>query len=544
MKRIIVEGIPKDVDENCTAEDVLKLLETEIDLPVAAVIDGKEVSLNEKIGEGKNISFLDRLHLPGYWVYLRSLSFLFIIAVKEIYPDAKVKIIHSMNNEIFGRILYNGEIDYKRIEKKMWDIVQADEYIEKVRVPKKLAQKIFDRQNMEDKNKLLSHAVDYEIISLYYSCGIYDYFYGPMIPSFGYIDKFKLESFEDGFLLLLPRVYNPEEEPTHWDIPKLRQVYNEMEIWAGILGIDSVGELNKRVELGKLQEIVLISEGLQEKKISDIADEIKDHIDRTKLILIAGPSSSGKTTFSNRLAIQLRVLGILPKAIAMDNYFKSRESLSKEGDEVMESVEAVDVEALQKDLLTLLAGGEINLRVFDFIEGKQKTTEERYSLKENSIIILEGIHGLNEVTTSMIPKDQKYKIYVSALTPLNLDDHNSIYVSDLRLMRRIVRDHNTRGHDAIATLKQWNHVRRGEEKNVFPYQEEADVMFNSSLIYEMIILKDYLLPLLEEIPVNHDTYLDAQRLIRLLGFFEAKQTDVIPKNSILREFIGGSCFDV
>ncbi len=544
MKKVIVEGIPKDIDENSRAEDLLELLDHKIDLPVAAVIDGVEVSLNEKIGEGKNISFLDRLHLPGYWVYLRSLSFLFIIAVKEIYPKTKVKIIHSMNNEIFGRVEGQGDIDYKKIEKKMWEIIKADEYIEKVRVSKVLAREIFENQGMDDKNRLLDHAVDYEVISLYYSCGLYDYFYGPMIPSFGYIDKFKVEAFGDGFLLLLPRVYNPEEEPTHLDIPKLRHVYSEMERWAGILGIDSVGVLNQKVNLGKLQEIVLISEGLHEKKISDIADEIKNHIDRTKLILIAGPSSSGKTTFSNRLAIQLKVLGLSPKAIAMDNYFKSRESLAEEGDEVMESVEAVDVDALQSDLTTLLSGGEINIRVFDFIEGKQKITEERYSLKENSIIILEGIHGLNEATTSMIPKEQKYKIYVSALTPLNIDDHNSIYVSDLRLMRRIVRDHNTRGHDAVATLKQWNHVRKAEEKNVFPYQEEADIMFNSSLVYEMIILKDYLLPLLEEIPMDHDIYLDARRLIKLLGFLEGRQTEVIPKNSILREFIGGSCFDV
>lgn len=544
MKKVIVEGIPKDVDDDCTAEDLLELLDQQVDFPVAAVIDGKEVSLNEKVCEGENISFLDRMHLPGYWVYLRSVSFLFIIAVKELYPTAKVKIIHSMNNEIFGRIQREGEIHYGKIEKKMWEIIEADEYIEKVRVSKTLAREIFRKQDMEDKNRLLDHAVDHKIISLYYSCGLYDYFYGPMVPSFGYIDKFKVEAFEDGFLLLLPRIYNPEEEPSHWDIPKLRHVYSEMEKWAGILEIDNAGILNQKVHHGKLQEIVLISEGLHEKKISDIADEIKNHIERTKIVLIAGPSSSGKTTFSNRLAIQLRVLGLSPKAIAMDNYFKSRESLAEEGDEVMESVEAVDVEALQSDLKILLSGGEINLRVFDFIEGKQKITEERYRLKDNSIIILEGIHGLNEKTTSNIPKEQKYKIYVSALTPLNLDDHNSIYVSDLRLMRRIVRDHHTRGHDAIATLKQWSHVRQGEENNVFPYQEEADIMFNSSLLYEMIILKDHLLPLLQEIPVNHDTYLDARRLIKLLGFFEGKQTDVIPKNSILREFIGGSCFDV
>lgn len=544
MREVIIEGIPRIVDEEKTIDELLPTLDFEIGFPIAAVVDGKKGSLNQKIGQAQKIDLIDKSQLLGYWVYGRSVSYLFIIALKELYPDSQVKIAHAMNNEIYGKTYSKEEIDYSLVKKKMWDIVLEDSIIEKVVVSKDVAAEIFRKQGMEDKLRILAHAIDYKEISLYYSRGLYDYFYGPMVPSFGYIDKFELEPFEDGFLLLLPRMYHPEEEPEHQEIPKLRHIYNEMEEWAKILGVYDAGSLNEKVMSGKLQEIILVSEGLHEKKISEIADEIKEHIDRTQIVLIAGPSSSGKTTFSNRLGIQLKVLGLKPKEIAMDNYFKSRSAIPDKSDDKMESIEAVDIESLQKDLMTLLDGGEINLRVFDFIEGKQIITREKYSLDEKSILIVEGIHGLNEASTDLIPKEKKYKIYVSALTPLNLDDHNSIYVSDMRLMRRIVRDHRTRGYSAVGTLRQWEHVRRGEEKNVFPYQEEADVMFNSSLLYETIILKDHLLPLLREIPSDNDTYLDAQRIIKLLGFFESRQTDVIPKNSILSEFIGGSCFDV
>ena len=369
-----------------------------------------------------------------------------------------------------------------------------------------------------------------------------------MVPSTGYLKLFDLKYYKPGFILMYPHEDDIYNIKPFKDLPKLARVFKETEDWAKILDVADVGALNDAVKSEDINELILVAEGLHEKKIANIADKIYENKEKIKIVLIAGPSSSGKTTFSKRLAVQLRVLGLKPKAISLDDYFVDREftPLDEKGNYDFERLESLDIDLFNKHLTALLAGREVELPVFNFITGKRESLGIKYKMDNRSILVIEGIHGLNETLTSSISKENKYKIYVSALTQLNIDDHNRISTTDVRLLRRIVRDNRYRGKNAEATLLSWESVRNGEEKNIFPYQEEADIMFNSTLVYEMCILKKFAQPLLKEIPADSPAYLEANRLLSFLNYFIDVKDDVvnnvIPNNSILKEFIGGSCF--
>ncbi len=516
---------------------------------IAAIVNGKVTELCTPVYEHSTVKPIKALDRIGYSIYARSVTYLAVVAANLAFDNVEILVEHSINNEIFGTLRLGRKIteeDIKTLKDKMIELVENDEKIEKVKVLKEVAEKIFESYNLPDKTLLLQNA-ETEYVSLYKCKNIYDYLYGPMVSSMGYLQSFDLTYFDDGFLIMLPEKKQISKISSFRDIPKLRAVFDETKQWASILGLQNVGQINELIKKGghELRDMFLVAEGLHEKKISKIADSILENIEDTKLILIAGPSSSGKTTFANRLSIQLKVLGLEPKSISADDYFLDREHTPKkaDGEFDFESIRAVDVDLLNRHLTQLLAGKEVDMVKYNFLTGERELSGEKYKMRARSVLIVEGIHGLNEAMTPSIPKEHKYKIYVSALTHINLDNHTSVYVSDIRTLRRIIRDNSHRGMSPEATLLAWRSVRDGEEENIFPYQEEADIMFNSSLLYEINVLKKYAEPLLEEITDNSPVYIEANRILKFLRFFKSADEEFIPQNSIMREFVGGSCFE-
>ena len=540
-------NIYKEVEKGTS---VLEIIETGkgIGEPVAAIINGEIRELFRPLYEDSEVIPIDRINRIGYSIYARSMSYLFVLAAREILPKSSVIIDHSINDEIYGEIGYERPInadDIKKIKQRMNEIIKEDSKIEKVKVKKEDAIELFKSYGAYDKLSLLKNAKDYSEISLYKSRDYYDYFYGPMVPSMGYLTSFDLIFLEPGFLLMLPdkKEFNKINEFNK--LPKLRAVYKETKKWAQILGISNLGNINERIEDGTIKDTILIGEALHEKKISQIADTILENRDKIKIVLIAGPSSAGKTTFSKRLSIQLKVLGLEPYPIEADDYFLNRDStpMGEDGKLDFESIKAMNVDLLNEHLTKLLDGEEIETVNYNFLTGQRGLTGDKYKMNDKSVLIVEGIHGLNEAMSHSISKEHKYKIYVSALTQLNIDNHNSLFVSDVRTLRRLIRDHRTRGRNAEETLLTWPSVRAGEEANIFPYQEEADIMFNSTIVYEMNVLKKHVEPLLREIPADSLAYIEANRILKLLRYFQSVDETCIPQNSIIREFIGGSCFD-
>ena len=515
--------------------------------PIVAVVNGDIIELSKKIEEDSKVTPIYISDRIGYSVYARTLKFLFILAAKEIIPEIEIITQYAINNEVYGECIGDRPFtdeDINKIKEKMKELIESDDPIEKICLPKQEVIELFKSYKMDDKLKLLKHAPE-GLICIYKCRGIYDYFYGPMVPSLGYLKNFDLLKLENGFLLMLPDRNNINYIPPYKDMPKIRAAYRETKVWAKILDIFNVGSMNEKINSGEIKDIILVGEGLHEKKISKIADSIYENMEKQKIVLIAGPSSSGKTTFSKRLSIQLKVLGLKPFNISADDYFINRENMpiDENGKIDFESIKAVDIELLNNNLLDILYGKEVELPRFNFITGTREYRGDKYKIEDNSIIIVEGIHSLNEEMTHSIPKENKFKINVTALTQLNLDNHNSIFVSDVRTIRRIIRDHNTRGRTPEHTILTWPDVRTGEEKNIFPYQEEADVTFNSTIVYEINALKSFVEPLLKEINRNSPAYAEATRILRLLKFFEELEEELIPDNSIIREFIGGSYFD-
>lgn len=536
----------KDVEKGTTVLEVLGGGKKPGD-PLVAVVNGEVTELKVKLEQDSTIVPLNIMNRIAYAAYARSLNYLFILAVKEALNCVEVVVDHAINNEIYGEFKCNREIneeDVEKIKSKMKEMIKEDSPIDKVKVTKAEAVKIFESYGMDDKLRLLKYAPE-GMISLYKCRGVYDYFYGAMLPSLGYLDVFDLKYMPGGFLIMLPEKKEIDKVPEFKQLPKLRAVYKETKEWAKILDIFNVGSINDKIASGDIKDVILVGEGLHEKKISRIADYIYENKEKQKIVLIAGPSSSGKTTFSKRLSIQLKVLGLKPYNISADDYFVGRDQtpVDENGEFDFEAIEAVDVELLNKDLLEILDGREVELPRFNFLTGEREYRGDKYKMEDESIIIIEGIHSLNEKMTHSVPKENKYKIYVSALTQLNLDNHNSLYVSDVRTLRRIIRDNRSRGSDAENTLLTWPSVRAGEEKNIFPYQEEADTMFNSTIVYEVSVLKKYAEPLLQAIPVVSPAYTEASRMLKLLRFFQVLDEKLIPDNSIIREFIGGSCFE-
>lgn len=512
---------------------------------VLAQMNGKIYELNSPIFEEGKLELIDLSCDTGNRVYVRTLQVILIKATLEEFPGANISIQHSLSKGLYceiskGRILT--EKDLKKIQIRMEEIIDKDMPIKEEHFTKEQTMEMIKKHNMEDRIKLLSHLY-LEKIKLYELEGVYEYFYGPMGKSTGLIKKFDLMYYEPGFILRYPTKEDPNKLPKFEEHRKLANIFRETERWGDILEVGDVGSLNNKVDSGEIIDIIRVAEALHEKKAANIADMITDR-ENVKLVLIAGPSSSGKTTFARRLGIQLRVNGLVPIPIGLDDYFVERDKTPKDenGEYDFESIYAVDLELFNEHLTRILNGEEVHIPEYNFITGKREWNDTKVKLPSNGILIVEGIHGLNDLLTSSIADENKFKIYISALTQLNLDNHNRIATTDVRMIRRIVRDNMSRGYGAEETLKMWPSIRRGEEKNIFVFQENADVMFNSTLVYELCILKKFALRELQKIEPASPVYLEAYRLKSILNFFKEVDISHIPENSILREFIGGSWF--
>lgn len=508
-------------------------------------MNGRYHELNETIEEDGEIKVIGFDNEFGIKIYSRTLQFIFIKAALEIFPDSKITIEQSISKAIYGEIHKRSiltEAEVLKIKKRMQEIIDRDMPIEREKVNKERAIKIFSKYNMEDKIKLIENC-DMNEFKLCKLEDRYDYFYECMAYSTGVIKLFDLQKYEDGFILRRPSSNDMNTLAEFIEQKSLSKVFLETERWLRILDVGEVGTLNEKVSGSELQNVIMVSEALHEKKIANIADEvlIKKNV---KVILIAGPSSSGKTTFANRLSIQLRVNGLIPIPLSLDNYFVDRINtpIDENGEYDYESIYALDLELLNRNLESIMAGKKTEIPTYNFKTGQREWTGNYVELPSNGVLVIEGIHGLNPKLISSSLSGNIYKIYISALTQLNIDNHNRISTTDSRKVRRIVRDSLSRGYGAEDTLKMWPSIKRGEKKNIFVYQEEADSIFNSTLVYELGVLKPFALKELEKIPNESPVYAEALRLKAFLNFFKEIDTNNVPSNSILREFIGGSCF--
>lgn len=512
---------------------------------IACDINNEIKTLNYIPKENDNVSFVDVTSRDGRRTYIRGLLFIMSMAFNECYPEAFLSVNYQLTNAMYCEV-DNLKVTREMIEnvsKKMKEIVSKKLDIKKVEMSKEEAIKFYEKENSL-RGILQLDNEQKKGVSLYFCEGYYNYFYGVMPINTEYINVFEIVPYNDGILLRYPDKSNQNALEAGVASKKMIAILDEYKDIHRVLDVNTIYKLNKQIREGKSAELVLLAEALHEKKISDIADNVVKR-KNVKVILIAGPSSSGKTTFAKRLGIQLRLNGLKPVTISVDDYFVERKDtpLDKNGKYNFECIEAIDLKLFNDNLTTLLNGGEILCPTFDFKEGSKKYTGKKMSLAEDEVLVIEGIHCLNDKLTESIPKELKYKIYISALTILNIDYYNRISTTDSRLIRRMVRDYNFRGYTAIHTLQIWNSVNNGENQYIFPYQDEADSMFNTSLIYELCVLKKYALPMLEEIDNSYVEYAEAKRLCEFLKYFEDIEDKYVPENSILREFIGGSVFE-
>lgn len=513
---------------------------------VAARVNNDIKELSYELSEDSKVRFIDLTDEDGMRIYRRSLYFIFIKAVNELFPDRNAVISHPMSNGVYCEIRGDEELtetDVETVQKKMNDIIESAIPFEKKIVSTQDARELYKKTGRLDKYEVLEYRQKPYVTV--YNCGGYeDYYYGYMVPDTSYIKCFSLKYHQPGVVIQFPSKGKPEELPTFEEQKKLFNVFIEYKKWVRILGVENVGALNDIIKAGEIGDLIRVSEALHEKKIAEIADKITNHEEEKRIVLISGPSSSGKTTFANRLGIQLRVNGYTPKTISLDNYFVNRDKTPKDedGEYDYEALEAIDVELFNKHLAALLEGHEVEIPIYNFETGSRESFGQRMIMNKKTILVIEGIHGLNDRLTASISPEDKYKIYVSALTSMNIDDHNRIPSTDTRIIRRIVRDNQFRGCSAINTINRWPSVRRGEEKNIFPYQENADIMFNSSLVYELCLLKTYAEPLLTQLGPDNERYSEVKRLIEFLSYFLPIDGKDVPNNSIVKEFVGGSCF--
>jgi len=516
---------------------------------VAGLVNNEIRDLQSEVDADSVISFIEMNSSWGWRIYRRTLLFIMFTAVHELYPSAEVVVQFSANKGLFCELQqFNGglnEYELRRIEARMREIVSEDLPIVKMKMGKDHAVQIFKKSRQIEKANLVA-SLKMDKVSLYQCGDFYDYLYGVMIGHTGSMERFAMDFEAGGILLRIPDMDTEGHVRERLPQPKLSQILAESKEWAAAVQCNFVPDLNRINRHGDISELIRVSEALQEKRISQIADHIADNKGNLRLILIAGPSSSGKTSFAQRLRVQLRANRLVPVSISLDDYYVDREKTPKKanGEYDFEALEAIDLELFNQHLLALLAGEEIIIPRYNFLTGLREWDESRHmSVTRNQPIIVEGIHGLNERLSEYVPHSRKFKIYISALTQLNIDAHNRISTTDARLIRRLVRDYQFRGFGALKTLKQWASVREGEEKNIFPYQEEANVMFNSALIYELGVLKHYAQPLLQAIPQDIPEHANAKRLLDILQYFDdITAEDDIPNNSILREFIGKSVF--
>ena len=551
MVSVTVENERREYEVGTLLKDVAAEFQPRFDHDILlAFVNGKLQELHKVVRNGSEIRFLTARNKPGMQTYHRSVLLMCLKAFYEVLGEERLRELSVKFSMGGGRYLESAG-DFVpdaawigQIKAKMQEYVDARLPIMKRNISTDEAVELFRHYKMYDKEKLF-HFRRVSRVNIYNLDGFEDYHYGYMVQHTGYLKYFDLVPYQQGMVLLLPDMSEPKRVPVFAPQEKLFQVLKESGEWGRKLHTSNVGSLNERISAGGMNELILIQEALMEKKMGDIADRIAQKPD-TKFVMIAGPSSSGKTTFSHRLSIQLRAKGLVPHPIAVDNYFVNREDSPRDeqGNYNYESLKCIDVEQFNRDMQDLLAGKTVELPEYNFISGRREYRGNRMKLGTEDILVIEGIHCLNEELSYSLPKENKFKIYISALTQLNIDEHNRIPTTDGRLIRRMIRDSRTRGASAQDTIRRWPSVRRGEEENIFPYQEEADVMFNSALVYEFAVLKQYAEPLLFGVPRDSAEYLEAKRLLKFLDYFLGVSSEDIPKNSILREFIGGSCFKV
>lgn len=549
--KVTIQGITKEYEKGITYQQIAKEYQQAYQNDIILVVmNGRLRELFKTLKTDCTIEFITTSEDAGFKTYSRGVILIMLRAIYRVLDREdieKVRIEHSMGAglycELDGKVKVSEEL-LTKIKSEMQSIVERDVPFLKRSVATAEAAELFHKYGMFDKEKLFQFRRVSQA-NVYNLDGFEDYFYGYMPPSTRYCSKFDLTVYENGFILLLSSKKDPNTVKPLESKPHLFATLQEANRWGHMMEIETVGALNEQITKGNMNDIILVQEALMEKKIADIAEKVRESGNK-KFIMIAGPSSSGKTTFSHRLSIQLRTLGFNPHPIGVDDYFVNREDTPKDefGNYNFETLKAIDVEQFNKDMTDLLSGKTVELPTFNFKTGKREYKGNYKTLGEEDILVIEGIHGLNDALSYSLPRESKFKIYISALTMLNIDEHNRIPTTDGRLIRRMVRDARTRGTSAKDTIAMWPSVRRGEEENIFPYQEDADCMFNSALIYELSVLKQYAEPILFGIDRDCEEYQEAKRLLKFLDYFLGVSSEDIPKNSIIREFIGGSCFKV
>lgn len=551
MINVNVDGISYKYEDGTTlyeiARDSRENYEHDI---ILAVCNGTLCELSKVIMENTKIHFITTASHIGNECYRRSVTFMMIKAfykVAGMKNIEKISVHHSVSKGYYCEVFGNVQVDRKlvnAVKDEMRALCERDILITKDVISTTKAIKKFKKYGMNDKVHLLKYRRS-STVNVYRMEGFEDYFYGYMAYSTGILKYFNLIPYDEGFVLQIPVKEAPEKVPEFNPKHKVFDVLKEATTWAEMLGVPTIGHVNDKITDGTINDIMMVQEALQEKKIADIASEIAARKD-VKIVMIAGPSSSGKTSFSHRLSIQLMAQGLKPHPIPVDNYFVNREDnpVDEEGKLDFEVIEAVDIKFFNEQMTELLEGKKVELPEFDFVMGKREFKGNYLQLGEDDVLVIEGIHCLNDKMSYSLPEEKKFKIYVSALTPLNVDEHNRIATSDWRLLRRIVRDVRTRGTSAESTIEMWKRVRRGEENNIFPYQDTADAVFNSAMVYELSVLKIYAEPALFSVPEGTSEYMEAKRLLKFLDYVLGISNEDVPKNSILREFSGGSAFPV
>ncbi|MBU5478935.1 nucleoside kinase [Eubacterium sp. MSJ-13] len=550
MIKLTVCGEVKEYQNGTTYREVAKDFKDSYKYDIILAKEGaKLIELNKRIKSDGEIEFVDVSAPSGHKTYVRGVNLLMLNAfysVCEGMPLKNVFIKYMIGDSCYCEaegIDITDEL-LEKVEEKMHELVNKDILFEKRIVSTQEAKELFEKHKMYDKKKLFEYR-RVSTANIYSLDGFEDYYYGYMPSSTGILKYFTIEKYDKGFMVNMPNKNTPTEVKNHVPSPKLFKTLQEAGNWGKMVNVSTVGALNEVIANGGASNLILVQEALQEKKIAQIAEKIAEDASK-KFVMIAGPSSSGKTSFSHRLSIQLRTFGITPHPISLDNYFKNREDtpIDENGNYDFECLEAIDVEQFNKDMTGLLSGETVQMPVFNFLTGQREYKGDFLKLGKDDILVLEGIHGLNDKLSYSLPKESKFKIYISALTQLNIDEHNRISTTDGRLIRRMVRDARTRGSSAAKTISMWPSVRRGEDKYIFPFQEEADVMFNSALIYELAVLKPYAEAILFGIPKDAPEYIEAKRLLKFLDYFLTISSEGIPKNSLMREFVGGSVFNV
>ncbi len=551
MITVTINGVEKKYPKGISYETIVNEYQQEYEQLIGLVsVNGRIRELFKKLTADCELKFFTLKDAVGHKSYVRTATMLFMKSVFDVFGEeaaAKCRVDCSIGHGLYICARSGVEISAEnatKIKKRMEALVEEKIPFMKKSYPLEEAMELFKQHGSMDKVKLFRYRRS-SFVNVYEVGGYYDYYYGFMLPNAGYVRWFDVIPYDEGFMLLLPTRKNPTKVAPFEERKLLYATLKESDDWARKIGIETVGDLNNQICSGSLSELILVQEAEQERKIGEIAKDIVNR-GNVKFVMIAGPSSSGKTSFSHRISIQLRTLGKTPHPIALDDYFVDREKTPRDenGDYNFECLEAIDIKQFNDDMVKLLAGERVELPTFNFKTGKREYRGNYKQLGADDILVIEGIHGLNSKTSYALPDESKYKIYISALTNVNIDDHNRIPTTDGRLLRRMVRDARTRGTAARRTIEMWPSVRRGEEENIFPFQEEADAMFNSVLIYELAVLKQFAEPLLFQIPKDAPEYYEAKRLLKFLDYFLGVTSESLPNNSICREFVGGSCFNV